>query len=78
MRRFTRLTNAFSKKIENHAHSVALFMTYYNFVPIHKTLRVTPAMAAGMSDRLWRFLISWRYWKPLNQSRANAVLTSRA
>ena len=53
MRRFTRLTNAFSKKVENHAHSMALFTTYYNFVRIHKTLRVTPAMAAGMSDRLW-------------------------
>lgn len=53
MRRFTRLTNGFSKKVENHAHSVALFMTYYNLVRIHKTLRVTPAMAAGVSDRLW-------------------------
>jgi len=53
MRRFTRLTNAFSKKVENHAHAVALFTTYYNFVRIHKTLRVTPAMAAGVSDRLW-------------------------
>jgi IS1 family transposase len=53
MRRFTRLTNAFSKKQENHAHSVALFMTYYNFVRIHQTLRVTPAMAAGVADRLW-------------------------
>jgi hypothetical protein len=53
MRRFTRLTNAFSKKVENHAHSVALFMTYYNFVRIHSTLRVTPAMAAGVSHRLW-------------------------
>jgi IS1 family transposase len=53
MRRFTRLTNAFSKKIENHAHSVALFAFYYNFVRIHKTLRVTPAMAAGVTDRLW-------------------------
>ena len=52
-RRFTRLTNAFSKKIENHAHSVALMMTYYNFVRIHKTLRVTPAMEAGVTDRLW-------------------------
>ncbi len=52
-RRFTRLTNAFSKKVENHAHSVALFATYYNFVKIHKTLRVTPAMAAGVSERLW-------------------------
>jgi IS1 family transposase len=53
MRRFTRLTNAFSKKIENHAHSMALFTTYYNFVRIHKTLRVTPAMAAGVTDKLW-------------------------
>jgi hypothetical protein len=53
MRRFTRLTNAFSRKIENHAHSMALFTTYYNFVRIHKTLRVTPAMAAGVTDRLW-------------------------
>jgi IS1 family transposase len=53
MRRFTRLTNGFSKKVENHAHSMALFTTYYNFVRIHKTLRVTPAMAAGVSDRLW-------------------------
>ena len=53
MRRFTRLTNAFSKKVENHAYAVALHMMYYNFVRIHKTLRVTPAMAAGVSDRLW-------------------------
>jgi hypothetical protein len=53
MRRFTRLTNAFSKKVENHAWSVALFTTYYNFVRIHKTLRVSPAMAAGVTDRLW-------------------------
>ncbi|AHE52041.1 IS1 family transposase [Sphingomonas sanxanigenens] len=53
MRRFTRLTNAFSKKVENHAHAVALHMMYYNFVRIHKTLRVTPAMAAGVADRLW-------------------------
>jgi hypothetical protein len=52
-RRFTRLTNAFSKKIENHAHSVALFALYYNFVRIHKTLRMTPAMAAGITSRLW-------------------------
>ena len=52
-RRFTRLTNAFSKKVENHAHSVALFAMYYNFVRIHKTLRTTPAMAAGITSRLW-------------------------
>jgi len=53
MRRFTRLTNAFSKKVENHAHSVALYVMFYNFCRIHKTLRVTPAMAAGVSDHVW-------------------------
>ena len=53
MRRFSRLTNAFSKKVENHAYAVALHMMYYNFVRIHGSLRVTPAMAAGVSDRLW-------------------------
>jgi IS1 family transposase len=53
MRRFTRLTNGFSKRVENHAHSMALFVMYYNFVRIHKTLRVTPAMAAGVTNRLW-------------------------
>jgi len=52
-RRFTRLTNAFSKKVENHALSVALHYMHYNFCRIHKTLRVTPAMAAGVTDRLW-------------------------
>lgn len=53
MRRFTRLTNAFSKKVENHAHSVALHFMHYNFCRIHRTLKVTPAMAAGVTDRLW-------------------------
>lgn len=53
MRRFTRLTNVFSKKVENHAYAVALHFMYYNFVRIHKALRVTPAMAAGVADRLW-------------------------
>lgn len=53
MRRFTRLTNGFSKKIENHAYAVALHFAYCNFVRIHKTLRVTPAMAAGVTDKLW-------------------------
>jgi IS1 family transposase len=52
-RRMTRLTNAFSKKIENHAHAMALHFMYYNFVRIHKTLRTTPAMAAGVTKRLW-------------------------
>ena len=53
MRRFTRVTNAFSKKIENHAHAVALHFIHYNFCRIHQTLRVTPAMEAGVTDRVW-------------------------
>jgi IS1 family transposase len=53
MRRFTRLTNAFSKKVENHAYQVALHFMYYNFCRIHATLRVTPAMEAGVSDHPW-------------------------
>jgi IS1 family transposase len=55
MRRFTRLTNAFSKKIENHAAAVALHFIHYNFARIHKTLRITPAMAAGLSDHVWSY-----------------------
>ena len=53
MRRFTRLTNAFSKKFENHMHMVALYTVWYNFIRIHKTLRVTPAMEAGLSKTVW-------------------------
>lgn len=53
MRRFTRLTNAFSKKIENHAHAIALHFMFYNFGRIHKSLRITPAMAAGITDHVW-------------------------
>jgi IS1 family transposase len=53
MRRFTRLTNAFSKKIENHIASIAIHYMHYNFVRIHQSLRVTPAMAAGVTDHLW-------------------------
>jgi len=53
MRRFTRLTNAFSKKVENHCHAIALHFMYYNFCRIHKSLRVSPAMAAKVTDRLW-------------------------
>jgi hypothetical protein len=49
-RRFTRLTNAFSKKFENHAHMVAIWSVWYNFLRIHTTLRVTPAMASGLSE----------------------------
>lgn len=53
MRRFTRLTNGFSKKLENHRHAIALHYMFYNFARIHKTLRCTPAMAAGVTKRLW-------------------------
>lgn len=53
MRRFTRLTNAFSKKVENHAHAVALHFMHYNYCRIHQTLRVTPAMEAGVTDHVW-------------------------
>ncbi len=53
MRRFTRLTNGFSKKIENHACAVALHYMFYNFAKIHKTLRVTTAMQAGIADHVW-------------------------
>lgn len=53
MRRFTRLTNGFSKKVENHGHAVALHFMHYNFGRIHKSLRITPAMAAGVSDHVW-------------------------
>src|ERR1035437_2294656 len=53
LRRYTRLTNAFSRKIENHSAAVALYYFTYNFIKIHGTLRYTPAMAAGVTDRLW-------------------------
>lgn len=53
MRRFTRLTNGFSKKVENHMHAVSLHFMFYNFAKVHKTLRVTPAMEAGISDHVW-------------------------
>jgi hypothetical protein len=53
IRRFTRLTNAFSKKVENHVYALAIYFMHYNYVRIHQTLRVTPAMAAGVSKTLW-------------------------
>jgi hypothetical protein len=53
MRRFTRLTNGFSKELENHEHAVAIHYMYYNFDRIHQSLRVTPAMEAGISDHVW-------------------------
>jgi len=53
VRRFTRLTNAFSKKFENHCHMVAIYHAFYNFCRVHQTLRVTPAMEAGLTDHVW-------------------------
>ncbi len=53
LRRFTRLTNAFSKKFENHCHAVAIYYAYYNFCRVHQTLRVTPAMESGLMDHVW-------------------------
>jgi hypothetical protein len=53
MRRFTRLTNGFSKKLENHAHALALYFMHYNFCRVHQSLRVTPAMEAGITGHIW-------------------------
>lgn len=53
MRRFTRLTNAFSEKVENDKHALAIFMMFYNFARIYQSLRVTPAMEAGITDHVW-------------------------
>ena len=53
MRRFTRLTNAHSKKVENHAHAIALHFMWYNFGRLHETIRSTPAMRAGVTDHKW-------------------------
>lgn len=67
-RRFTRLTNAFSKKFENHAHMVAIYTVWYNFIRIHKTLKVTPAMEAGIKDGL----VTWEtFWKSLTNRPRN-------
>ena len=54
MRRFTRLTNAFSKKVENHVAAISLHFMHYNFVRVHQTLKTTPAVAAGVADRVWK------------------------
>jgi len=78
MRRFTRLTNAFSKKVENHAHAVALHFMWHNFGRVHKTLRITPAMAARVSDHVWSLEegaalancdTTWRHAGPRRRSR---------
>ncbi|MDI9334193.1 MAG: IS1 family transposase [Cytophagales bacterium] len=72
MRRYTRLTNGFSKKLENQSHAVALHFMYYNFAKIHKSLRVTPAMEAGISDHVWSLKeISMLIPEPVAKKRGN-------
>ena len=70
MRRYTRLSNGFSRKIENHAAAVALNYFAYNFIKIHRTLRVTPAMAAGVTDRLWTVADLVDMWESEEHKRA--------
>jgi IS1 family transposase len=72
-RRFTRLTNAFSKKIENHAAAVSLGYFAYNFIKIHRTLRVTPAMAAGVTNRLWEVADLVALWEAYERGKERAA-----
>jgi len=72
MRRFTRLTNAFSKKIEHHVAAVSLHFMYYNFVRIHQTLRITPAMAAGVTDHVWDIADIVRLFDDRTESQTKA------
>ncbi len=73
MRRDTRLSNGFSRKIENHMAAVAINYFAYNFIKIHRTLRVTPAMEAGSEPRLMTWWISWRcLWSPRKKRREGA------
>jgi IS1 family transposase len=74
MRRFTRLTNAFSKRFENHAHMVALYALWYNFVRVHKTLRMSPAMAAGIETQLWSMEDVVRLVEKREDFRSGALL----
>jgi hypothetical protein len=64
------LTNAFSKKAQNHAHAVAIYFMHYNFVRIHQTLKITPAMAAGITDKLWEMSDMVKVLEAWEQSRA--------
>jgi hypothetical protein len=77
MRRFTRLTNAFSKRIEHHIAAISLHFMYYNFVRIHQTLRITPAMAAGVTDHVWEIsdivkLLDERRERRIAEGRGNS------
>ncbi len=82
MRRFTRLTNAFSKKIENHNYAVVLHFMHYNFARIHSSLRVTPAMAANVTDKLWSVediaLMSDAYWEKRNPPKPRDPYKTKA
>ena len=70
MRRYTRLSNGFSRKLENHAAATALNYFAYNFIKIHRTLRMSPAMAAGVADRLWDVNDLVALWESSEQRRA--------
>jgi hypothetical protein len=70
MRRYTRLSNGFSRKMENHAAATALNYFAYNFIKIHRTLRTSPAMAAGVTDRLWSVEDLVALWEAYEQRRA--------
>ncbi len=77
IRRFTRLTNAFSKKLANHVHALSIYFMHYNFVRIHQTLRVTPAMEAGVTDRLWSLedvVEIVDEWEAAQTEKSNAAL----
>lgn len=71
-RRMTRLSNGFSRKIENHAAAVALNYFAYNFIKIHRTLRTSPAMAAGVTDRLWEVKDLVAMWEQFEKARKAA------
>jgi hypothetical protein len=73
MRRYTRLSNGFSRKATNHAAAVALNYFAYNFIQIHKTLRTSPAMAAGVTDRLWNVADLVALWEAYEQQSAKAA-----
>jgi hypothetical protein len=70
MRRYTRLSNGFSRKIENHAAAVSLYYFSYNFIKIHRTLRVSPAMAAGVTEHLWEVSDLVDLWQSEEAKRA--------
>lgn len=67
LRRFTRLTNAYSKKRDNLKYACALYFAYYNFCRVHSSLRVSPALEAGITDHIWslRELLQWRLWNSI-------------